>query len=92
MVVLGDSLIQHLIDGKVVLAYTHPKIGETGGDIARYLDTGYQKKMDITLKQGYIALQAESAPVEFRKVVLMNLEPIKSDTVALRKALAIPYR
>ncbi len=91
MIVLGDSLIQHLINGKVVLAYTHPKIGETGADIARYLDTGYQKRMDTPLKEGYIALQAESAPIQFRKVALLNLEPFKNDLVALRKALAIPY-
>ena len=93
MIVLGDSLIQHVIDGKVVLAFTHPKIGETGDDIARYIDVaGYQSKMDAPLKEGYIALQAESAPVQFRKVALLNLEPFKNDPVALKKALAIPYK
>ncbi len=93
MIVLGDSLIQHLVDGKIVLAFTHPKIGETGDDIARYIDVaGYQSKMDAPLKEGYIALQAESAPVQFRKVALLNLEPSKNDPVALKKALAIPYK
>lgn len=92
MVVLGDSLIQHLIDGKVVLEYRHPKIGETGEDIKRYLDADFQKKMGSPLKEGYIALQAESAPVQFRKVALLNLEQYKNDPVALSKALAIPYK
>jgi len=91
MIVLGDSLIQHLIDGKVVLEYRHPKIGETGDDIKRYLDADYQKKIGTPLKEGYIALQAESAPVQFRKVALLNLEPYKNDPAALSKALAIPY-
>jgi hypothetical protein len=92
MIVLGDSLIQHLIDGKVVLEYRHPKIGETGDDIKRYLDADFQKKMGTPLKEGYIALQAESAPVQFRKVALLNLEQYKNDPAALSKALAIPYK
>ncbi len=92
MEVFGDSLIRHLIDGKVVLEYTHPKIGETGDDIKRYLDADFIKKMDAPLKEGYIALQAESAPVQFRKVALLNLEPYKNNPEALRKALATPYK
>ncbi len=92
MEVLGDSLIRHIIDGKVVLEYRHPKIGETGDDIKRYLDEDFLKKMDASLKEGYIALQAESAPVQFRKVALLNLEPYKNNPQALSKALATPYK
>lgn len=92
MEVLGDSLIRHMIDGKVVLEYRHPKIGETGDDIKRYLDEDFIKKMDAPLKEGYIALQAESAPVQFRKVALLNLEPYKNNPEALNKALATPYK
>ena len=92
MIVLGDSLIQHLIDGKVVLEYRHPKIGETGDDIKRYLDEDFVKKIGTPLKEGYIALQAESAPVQFRKVALLNLEQYKDDLAALSKALATPYK
>jgi hypothetical protein len=91
IIVLGDSLIQHVMDGNVVLQYRHPKIGETGDDIKRYLDRGFQKKMNAPLKEGYIALQAESAPVQFRKVALLNLEPYKNNREALIKALATPY-
>jgi hypothetical protein len=92
IIVLGDSLIQHLIDGKVVLEYRHPKIGETGDDIKRYLDEDFVKKIGTPLKEGYIALQAESAPVQFRKVALLNLEQYKDDPAALSKALATPYK
>lgn len=93
MVVLGDSLIQHIMNGKVVLEFTHPKIGEKGDDIDRYISTaGFGTKMNTPLKEGYIALQAESAPVRFRKVALLNLEPYKNNPVALRKALAVPYK
>ncbi len=75
MEVYGDSLIRHIMDGKVVLEYTKPKIGEAGGDIKRYLNEAFIKKMNTPLKEGYIALQAESAPVEFRKVELLELKP-----------------
>lgn len=91
IIVLGDSLIRHLIDGKVVLEYSHPKIGEQGDDIKRYLDADFIKKMNTPLKEGYIALQAESAPVQFRKVALLNLEAFKDDPAALNKALMMQY-
>jgi len=90
MQVFGDSLVRHLIDGQIVLEYRHPKIGETGDDVKRYLDEDFVKKMNTALKEGYIALQAESAPVQFRKVVLLDLAPYKNDAAALTKALAIP--
>lgn len=92
MVVLGDSLVQHFMDGKLVLQYTHPKIGEQGDDIKHYLDKDYQAKMGTPLKDGYIALQAESAPVQFRKVALLDLAPYKNNPEALRKAIATPYK
>jgi len=91
MVVLGDSLIQHIIDNKVVLEYSHPKIGEQGDDIKRYLDNDLFKKMNTPLKEGYIALQAESAPVQFRKVLILDLEPYKNNPEALKRALAMKY-
>ena len=92
MEVFGDSLIRHIIAGQVVLEYRHPKIGETGADIKRYLDEGFIKKMNTPLKEGYIALQAESAPVQFRKVALLNLEQYKDNPKALSRALAIPFK
>lgn len=92
MVVLGDSLIQHWMDGKVVLEYRRPKVGEAGNDIARYLDADYRQKMGTPLTSGYIALQAESAPVQFRKVALLNLEPFKNNPQALQSALQMPYK
>lgn len=91
IVVLGDSLVRHIMDGKVVLEYTHPKIGEQGDDIKRYLDENYQKMMGTPLKSGYIALQAESAPVQFKKVELLDLAPYKNNPDALNKALAAPW-
>jgi hypothetical protein len=68
-VVLGDESIRHVVEGKTVLEYSKPQIG--GKNV-----TGFDpavKKDGMPLREGYIALQAESHPVEFRKVELLNL-------------------
>jgi len=71
--VLGDSLIRHSVEGEVVLEYTHPEIG--GGQVSNF---DPKIKVDGTpLKEGFISLQAESHPVEFRKVELLNLKAAK---------------
>ncbi len=70
VLVMGDEKIQHIIDGQVVLEYTRPQIG--GGAVAP-VDPAV--KVDGTpLASGYISLQAETAPADFRKVELLNLE------------------
>src|SRR5262249_1469041 len=67
---LGDELIRHIIDGQTVLEYSRPQIG--GGAAA---PTDPRVKVDGTpLTGGFIALQAETAPTDFRKVELLNLE------------------
>jgi len=67
--VLGDSLIQHLIEGVVVMEYAKPRIG---GDVVNDYDPDV--KIDGSpLTSGYIALQSESHPIEFRKVELLKL-------------------
>ena len=66
----GSELVQHLVDGEVVLEYTKPQIG--GGEVKPF---DPKVKVDGTLlDSGYIALQAETAPIDFRKVELLNLE------------------
>jgi hypothetical protein len=67
--VLGDAQIKHTVEGQTVLAYEKPQIG--GGQVAHF---DPKAKQDGTLlAEGYIALQSESHPVEFRKVELLNL-------------------
>lgn len=67
--VRGDQQIKHLIDGQVVLSYEKPQIG--GGNVSGHNEE--VKKDGTLLKEGYISLQSESHPVEFRKVELLNL-------------------
>ena len=70
VLVHGDELVRHMVDGTTVLEYTKPQIG--GGN-ASPVDPAV--KVDGTpLTGGYISLQAETAPVDFRKVELLNLE------------------
>jgi hypothetical protein len=73
--VLGDSVIYHLVGKDTVLTYRHPKIGETEGQFKKmFLQGEWQSKMGDPLKEGYVALQAESHPIHFRKVELLNLK------------------
>lgn len=65
----GDKQIKHIIDGQTVLSYEHPQIG--GGNVSGH-DPAV-KKDGMLLSEGYIALQGESHPTEFRKVELLDL-------------------
>jgi hypothetical protein len=70
VLVHGDELVRHLVEGQTVLEYSKPQIG--GGNVAP-VDPAV--KVDGTpMAAGYISLQAETAPVDFRKVELLNLE------------------
>jgi hypothetical protein len=67
--VRGDSIIKHIIDGQVVLEYSNAQLDDR--------DPNYQKLLppdgNKLLTKGTISLQAESHPVDFRKVELLNL-------------------
>jgi hypothetical protein len=64
----GEKEIRHLIDGKVVMAYSQPQLDPNDADAQKLLE-GDQK----LLTGGTISLQSESHPVEFRKVELLPL-------------------
>ena len=67
--VLGAERVRHIIDGETVLQYETPMIG---GGVANGFDPAI-KKDGTRLEDGYIGLQAESQPVEFRNIRLLNL-------------------
>ncbi len=69
VMVLGSAVARHIVEGKTVLAYELPQIG--GGSVSNH-----DEKLKVDgklLKEGYISLQSESHPIEFRKVELLNL-------------------
>lgn len=69
MVVLGDSVLHHIVEGDTVLTYTNPTMG--GGAITGYDPAVYREGKPMA--SGYIAIQAESHPTEFRKIELLEL-------------------
>ena len=92
--VLGDSVIKHIVNGDTVLTYFKPQMG---GGSANNTNPGVLVAGKL-LSEGYISLQAESAPIDFRKVEVVNLQGcmdpkatnykayyVKSDPAACRK-------
>ena len=71
-VVLGDSIIHHIVEGDTVLTYMKPQIGGEKPE-------GFPLADGTPLKEGYICLQAESHNVEFRKVELLDLSKDKRE-------------
>jgi hypothetical protein len=69
VIVLGSASITHIVNGETVLEYSLPQYG--GGDVANFDPA--RKPDGQLLESGYLALQSESHPVEFRKVELLNL-------------------
>lgn len=68
-VVLADEVIHHILEGDTVLTYSKPQVGGA--------PEGYPVPEGTLIKEGYICLQAESHPVEFRKVELLDLSKDK---------------
>jgi hypothetical protein len=82
-IVLGDSIVHQLINGETVLTYEKPEVG--GGFVSRDHDwsTGHfspeatkywNDRANTPLKEGYIALQAESHAIDFKQVEVLNLK------------------
>ncbi|RPJ53691.1 MAG: DUF1080 domain-containing protein [Acidobacteria bacterium] len=67
--VLGDTHVKHIVEGETVIEYDRPQIG--GGNV-NPVDPAVKQDGKL-LSEGYISLQAESHPVEFRRVELLNL-------------------
>lgn len=67
--VLGDSLIQHIVEGQVVMEYRKPTIG--GGSVNGYDEA--VKKDGTPVTEGYISIQAETHPIDFKSITLLNL-------------------
>jgi hypothetical protein len=68
--VLGAERIRHFADGQLVLEYERPTVG---GGVVNNFDPAV-KKDGTLLSEGYIALQSESHPIEFRRVDLLVLK------------------
>lgn len=81
VLVLGDSLIEHHMEGRTVLAYERPVTdsvfisSQNNYEQAGVPDPTYWRtRANQPLKEGYIALQAESHPIDFRNIQVLNLK------------------
>lgn len=70
LIVLGDSLITHIINGDTVLQYSKPTMG--GGVVSGYDSVIW--KPGMPLKSGYIALQSEGQPINFRNIRIREIK------------------
>jgi Domain of Unknown Function (DUF1080) len=73
LIVLGDSMVKHIINGDTVLQYSKPQIG--GGIVNRFDPAIKQDGKPLT--SGYIALQSEGHPVDFKNIELRDLSTRK---------------
>jgi hypothetical protein len=78
VLVLGDSLIRHSVNGEKVMEYTKPVVG--GTMVNQFIPGAKQDGMPLT--GGFISLQSESHPIEFRKVEILNLAGCKDPAAA----------
>jgi hypothetical protein len=67
--VRGDELVRHSVNGEVVFEYSQTQLDERDADAQKLLSQGQA----IAVTQGYISIQAESHPTEFRKIELLPL-------------------
>jgi hypothetical protein len=65
----GNGTIKHIVEGETVLVYSQAQLDERDAEGRKLIRNG--KKM---LSGGYISLQSESHPIEFRKVELLELK------------------
>jgi|GEM_PF-289934 len=67
--VQGAGAIRHYVNGELVLEYEKPQLDDQDPEAKRLLAAGAAR----LLREGYISLQSESHPIEFRKVEIMLL-------------------
>ncbi len=70
LIVLGDDLITHIINGDTVLQYSNTTMG--GGVVNGYDSLLWQPGK--ALKEGFIALQSEGQPIDFKNIKMKTLE------------------
>ena len=67
LIVYSDSIVHHVIDKDTVMTYSNIKIG--GG----YLSDNFTDRIGEPLKEGYISLQSEGHPIEFKNIRIREL-------------------
>lgn len=82
LLVLGDERVVHMINGEEVLRFEKPTYGGPGQSVHN-LDPAL---VGEPVTGGYIAVQAEGHPVQFRNIELVDLEGADADTLEVCRA------
>jgi len=67
--VRGEESIRHIMEGRTVLEYAYPVLDDSDAQARRLTGLGFQKNVAT----GYIAIQAESHPLDVRRIELFPL-------------------
>lgn len=70
--VRGGEVIRHIHEGTVLFEYTEPQLDPKDNDAKPLIEAA---NGNLALTEGYIAIQAESHPTDFRRIDIMVLEP-----------------
>jgi hypothetical protein len=65
----GSGTVKHFVEGELVLEYEKPQLDDGDADAKKLIKDG-----KVLLEEGYLSLQAESHPVEYRKVEIQVLK------------------
>ena len=72
--VQGSEVIKHILNGKVALTYHKPQYDFNSSQVKPLLAKGLVSKDKPLIKSGYISLQSESHPIEFKEVKIKLLK------------------
>ena len=67
IIAYADSLIHHVVESDTVLTYTNLRVG------GEFIPKNYENRIGESLNKGYISLQSEGHPVEFRNIKIREI-------------------
>lgn len=68
--VRGGKSIKHILDGETVISYSQPQLDPRDSHSRQLMVKGFPQM----LESGYIAIQAETHPTEFRRIEILPLD------------------
>lgn len=68
--VRGNQIVHHIVEGDTVLSYSNPQYDERDPDAQKLMSRFNRTVID----SGFIAIQAESSPTQFRKIEILPLD------------------
>jgi hypothetical protein len=70
--VQGGTHVRQIVNGVLVAEYTNLELDENDADALKLLRSGAEK----SLTSGYVSLQSNGHPIEFRRIEILPLDPV----------------